>query len=81
MIDFEKQPLCATCPHCVGWAYPRGEQSCAEHMAYSEDGSCIYAAERAAQIKLDSYDDVYDTEDDDVYDTGEDYDCGTEDDA
>lgn len=64
MIDFEKQPLCETCPFCVGWAYPRGQQECAEHMAYREDGSCIGYAERAAQIKMDSYEYDYDPEDD-----------------
>lgn len=62
MINFEKQPLCETCPHCIGWAYPRGQQECAEHMAYDPDGKCMDYAELSAQIKMDSYD--YDTEDD-----------------
>jgi hypothetical protein len=62
MIDFEKQPLCETCCFCVGWAYPRGQQSCSEHMAYDPDGKCIGYAERAAQIKFYFYE--YDTEDD-----------------
>lgn len=62
MIDFSKQPHCETCPHCVGWAYPRGQQRCAENMCYHEDGSCIYAAERSAQCKMDAWDD-YDYDD------------------
>lgn len=60
MIDFEKQPHCRTCPHCVGWAYPLGQQDCAERVAYKEDGSCFIAAERAAQCKQDAYDDYRD---------------------
>lgn len=68
MIDFEKQPLCETCCFCVGWWYPRGQQSCSEHMAYSEDGSCMDYADRAAQIKMDSYEYDYDTEDDECLD-------------
>lgn len=54
-IDFDKQPLCRICPHCVGWAYPK--QECAEGMVYEEDGSCMDYAERIAQIRLDSYED------------------------
>lgn len=69
MIDFEKQPHCKTCPHCVGWGYPRGEQSCAENMAYREDGSCEYVAERRAQCRLDAWDECY--VDDDNYDCEE----------
>lgn len=53
-IDFDKQPLCRICPHCVGWAYPK--QVCAEDMVYKEDGSCMYDAEHIAQMKLDAYD-------------------------
>lgn len=60
MIDFDKQPKCLICPHCVGWAYPRGQQSCAENMAYQQDGSCMYDAERRAQCKQDAYDDMRD---------------------
>ena len=65
MIDFEKQPLCEKCPHCIGWGYPRGEQWCSEYMDYRADGGCIYEAERRAQCKLDSYDCDYDTDCDD----------------
>lgn len=60
MIDFDKQPHCLRCPHCVGWAYPLGEQDCAEDVAYKEDGSCMYDAERRAQYKQDAYDDMRD---------------------
>ena len=58
MIDFDKQPNCLHCPHCIGWAYPRGQQWCAEKMTYRQDGSCSYDAERRAQYKLDAYDDM-----------------------
>lgn len=64
MIDFAKQPHCETCPHCVGWAYPRGQQRCAEDVAYKEDGSCTFTAERLAQYKIDAWSDRYDDDDD-----------------
>lgn len=69
MIDFSKQPHCETCPHCIGWAYPRGQQRCAADLAYKEDGSCTFLAERIAQLKLDAASDSYDTDDD--YNTDE----------
>ena len=64
MIDFDKQPHCRTCPHCVGWAYDEGQQDCAENVAYKEDGSCMFIAERRAQCKMDAWDDMRDDYDD-----------------
>lgn len=66
MIDFDKQPHCLHCPHCVGWAYPRGQQSCAENMAYKQDGSCMYDAERRAQYRQDAYDAMRDDYDEEI---------------
>lgn len=58
MIDFNKQPHCRTCYHCIGNG---SDLRCAERMEYKEDGSCKWEAEKREQCRWDELTD-YDDE-------------------
>ena len=58
MIDFNKQPRCASCPYCL--SYGENCFRCAERMEYKEDGSCKWEAEKREQCRWDALTDCDD---------------------